>query len=31
MKNYGKTVADTIREITENHIDQNDGIVIGQC
>ena len=26
-----KTVADTIREITKNHIDQNDGIVIGQC
>ncbi len=26
-----KTVADTIREITKNHIDKNNGIVIGQC
>ena len=26
-----KTVAETIREITKNHIDRNKGLVIGQC
>ena len=26
-----KTVAETIREITKNHIDKNKGFVIGQC
>jgi len=26
-----KTVADTIREITKNHIDRNEGLVMGQC
>lgn len=25
------TVADTIRDITKEHIDKNDGIVMGQC
>ena len=26
-----KTVAETIREITQKHMDQNQGYVIGQC
>ncbi len=26
-----KTVAETIKEITKNHIDKNKGLVIGQC
>ena len=26
-----KTVAETIKQITKNHIDKNKGIVIGQC
>ena len=27
----GPTVADTIRELTRRHIDENNGLVIGQC
>ena len=30
-KNMGKTVAETIREITKKHIERNKGVVMGQC
>ena len=27
----GKTVAETIREISKIHLDKNDGLIMGQC
>ena len=30
-KIMGKTVAETIRSLTKNHIEKNNGLVMGQC
>ena len=27
----GKTVAETIKEITKTHLNKNNGVVMGQC